>query len=397
MIPRDAPASVIAARYFPSATPDGTLVAEYDYDPYGRLICETGPKATSCPFRYSTKYRDPELDLYYYGHRWYDAASLKWLTPDPIGERGGVNLTAFCDGDPVNSVDPLGLWCLKGDFAIAEQGDTLSGLAIILGIDWRDLPFDGDPAKLQIGQAVNVVRWTAPLRLILKDYESRIEYLSKLRIDKLAFEDAIQEHADAHGRYNAYAVSRTARERRTLYEKTVAAAGLIETTVQVARLGESARRAYVVHILATATDRQRLAIEVLEATRSGSTIRITPAGSVLGFISAAFDAEAAGRAFGEGDYWEGSRRTSSAGVAVWGIWFPPAAIAGGIYALAIDPLLSYTIGGGALERRTAQNIVENDISYYQRLDRLIEAVSRHVGMMEQDMRRARGVFEQLAK
>ncbi len=89
MIPRDAPASVIAARYSPSETGDGTLVAEYDYDPYGRLIRATGPAVASCPFRYSPKYRDPELDLYYYGHRWYDAASLKWLTPDPIGERGG--------------------------------------------------------------------------------------------------------------------------------------------------------------------------------------------------------------------------------------------------------------------------------------------------------------------
>jgi RHS repeat-associated protein len=93
------------------ATADGTwtLVAQYDYDPYGRLIRETGPKAASCTLRYSTKYRDPDLDLYYYGYRWYDAASLKWLTPDPIGERGGANLTAFCNGDPINRVDPLGL------------------------------------------------------------------------------------------------------------------------------------------------------------------------------------------------------------------------------------------------------------------------------------------------
>lgn len=73
------------------------------------LLRQTGAKEASCPFRYSTKYRDPDLALYYYGYRWYDAAALKWLTPDPLGERGGVNLTAFCDGDPINKVDPLGL------------------------------------------------------------------------------------------------------------------------------------------------------------------------------------------------------------------------------------------------------------------------------------------------
>ena len=90
------------------ADPAGTLVARFDYDPFGRLIMETG-EAGSCPFRYSTKYRDPDLELYCYGHRWYDPSSMKWLTPDPIGERGGVNLTAFCANDPVNKVDPLGL------------------------------------------------------------------------------------------------------------------------------------------------------------------------------------------------------------------------------------------------------------------------------------------------
>ena len=89
------------------ADPAGTLVARFDYDPFGRLIMETG-EAGSCPFRYSTKYRDPDLELYCYGHRWYDPSSMKWLTPDPIGERGGVNLTAFCANDPVNKVDALG-------------------------------------------------------------------------------------------------------------------------------------------------------------------------------------------------------------------------------------------------------------------------------------------------
>ena len=95
------------------ATADGTLLAEYDYDPYGRLIRETGPQAATCPFCYSTNYRDPDLELYYYGYRWYDAAAMKWLTPDPIGERGGANLTAFCSADPINKVDPLGLATLE--------------------------------------------------------------------------------------------------------------------------------------------------------------------------------------------------------------------------------------------------------------------------------------------
>ncbi len=106
------------------ATSDGTLAAQYDYDPYGRLIRETGPKAATCPFRYSTKWYDADLGLLHYGYRWYDAAAMKWLSPDPIGERGGANLTAFCDGDPVNNVDPLRLerWTRCGHHIIPVDG-----------------------------------------------------------------------------------------------------------------------------------------------------------------------------------------------------------------------------------------------------------------------------------
>ena len=85
------------------------VVAEYDYAPYGELISADGPFAGSCPFVFQTKYRDPETGFWYYGYRFYDARSCKWLTSDPLGEAGGLNLTAFCGGDPVNQVDALGL------------------------------------------------------------------------------------------------------------------------------------------------------------------------------------------------------------------------------------------------------------------------------------------------
>ena len=33
-----------------------------------------------------------------------------WLSRDPIGEAGGINLYAYVGNDPVNAIDPLGLW-----------------------------------------------------------------------------------------------------------------------------------------------------------------------------------------------------------------------------------------------------------------------------------------------
>ncbi len=88
---------------------DGSLVAEYDYDPYGGPVIERGIAVNICPFRHRTRYYDSESWLYYYGYRYYDPSTTKWISKDPLGEAGGWNLTCFCDNDPVNGFDPLGL------------------------------------------------------------------------------------------------------------------------------------------------------------------------------------------------------------------------------------------------------------------------------------------------
>lgn len=41
--------------------------------------------------------------------RWYDPVTGRWLSKDPIGLSGGLNLYAFCEGDPVNKTDPDGM------------------------------------------------------------------------------------------------------------------------------------------------------------------------------------------------------------------------------------------------------------------------------------------------
>ena len=87
----------------------GNIVAGYEYSPFGELIGEWGTRTDLCPFRFSTRYYDVETDLYYYGYRYYNPRSTKWLTTDPLEESGGINLTTFCNNDPINSIDKLGL------------------------------------------------------------------------------------------------------------------------------------------------------------------------------------------------------------------------------------------------------------------------------------------------
>jgi RHS repeat-associated protein len=86
----------------------GNEAAAYEYGPFGELLESRGAYGGN-PFRFSTKYADAETGLYYYGYRYYNASTGRWLSRDPIEEAGGCNLLAMVLNSPVLSVDPLGL------------------------------------------------------------------------------------------------------------------------------------------------------------------------------------------------------------------------------------------------------------------------------------------------
>lgn len=65
------------------------------------------------------------LDLYRCGLRFYDVANARWLTRDPIGQSGGVNLYAYVSGNPIMSIDPGGMdidWGLISDTTLGFLG-----------------------------------------------------------------------------------------------------------------------------------------------------------------------------------------------------------------------------------------------------------------------------------
>ncbi|MBN1670358.1 MAG: RHS repeat-associated core domain-containing protein [Kiritimatiellae bacterium] len=48
-------------------------------------------------------------EVYYYGYRWYSPNPGRWISPDLIGEEGGVNLYVFAANAPISTYDALGL------------------------------------------------------------------------------------------------------------------------------------------------------------------------------------------------------------------------------------------------------------------------------------------------
>ncbi|WP_339132894.1 MAG: RHS repeat-associated core domain-containing protein [Candidatus Electrothrix sp. GW3-4] len=93
---------------------DGSVVAAYEYAPFGGLTSAAGSYAEVNPFRFSSKYADDTTGLYYYGYRYYSPDTGRWLSRDPIGEEGGLNLYGFVRNDGINDTDPKGLSSTHG-------------------------------------------------------------------------------------------------------------------------------------------------------------------------------------------------------------------------------------------------------------------------------------------
>ena len=84
--------------------------------------------AKANPIRFSTKYQDEESDLLYYGYRYYNAGTGRWLGRDPMAELGGFNLYRFLDNDAVLAVDYLGLRSVQSiQCVVGVKEDGLSG------------------------------------------------------------------------------------------------------------------------------------------------------------------------------------------------------------------------------------------------------------------------------
>ena len=84
---------------------DGNVVGRFDYDPYGR---STTVKNTVPDFNFTGLYRHSASNIDFAVYRAYDPDLGRWLSRDPIGESGGLNLYGYVANGPTGDIDPLG-------------------------------------------------------------------------------------------------------------------------------------------------------------------------------------------------------------------------------------------------------------------------------------------------
>ncbi|WP_051305042.1 RHS repeat-associated core domain-containing protein [Chitinilyticum litopenaei] len=91
---------------------EGNLAWSADYKAWGEAraaISEAAKRAgISNPLRFQGQYFDHETGLHYNRHRYYDPSVGRFISKDPIGLHGGLNIFAYAP-NPTEWVDPWGL------------------------------------------------------------------------------------------------------------------------------------------------------------------------------------------------------------------------------------------------------------------------------------------------
>jgi RHS repeat-associated protein len=83
------------------------LVNQYSYTAAGEAI--SAQEQVVQPLRFAGREYDSDAQLYFNRARYYDAHLGRFISEDPIGLVGGMNLFAYGDNDPMSVRDPFGL------------------------------------------------------------------------------------------------------------------------------------------------------------------------------------------------------------------------------------------------------------------------------------------------
>ncbi|MDB4944279.1 MAG: hypothetical protein JWP97_3813 [Labilithrix sp.] len=125
---------------------DGTTIASRTaYDPWGKATeSGSGPRAD---FGFTGHYLDRSTGESLTQFRGYDPNLGRWLSVDPIGLRGGVNLYGYVSNVPVQYTDPDGHGIRRFQKCIQGMKSAPSGFpdALALCLPWLFVPDPEDP------------------------------------------------------------------------------------------------------------------------------------------------------------------------------------------------------------------------------------------------------------
>lgn len=101
----------------------GAIMQQIDYDEFGKVLNDTNPGFQ--PFGFAGGLYDKDTGLVRFGARDYDARTGRWTSKDPILFAGAdLNLYGYTTNDPINWIDPMGLYSYQPHIDNITQNAT---------------------------------------------------------------------------------------------------------------------------------------------------------------------------------------------------------------------------------------------------------------------------------
>jgi RHS repeat-associated protein len=123
----------------------GQTISYEEYYPYGGTAYQAVAGAVDADakrYRYAGMERDEETGFNYHAARYYAPWMGRWLSADPMSMAAGVNLYAYCRGNPVMFTDPNGRDSVSvgepGDLPATATLDQIQAYASAHGYDYSD-------------------------------------------------------------------------------------------------------------------------------------------------------------------------------------------------------------------------------------------------------------------
>jgi len=167
----------------------GNVTDSYEYDEFGNTVRQTG--TTPNPYRYTGQQFDPEAGgQYYLRARYYRPQEGRFLSRDPAGYVGGINVYMYVRSSPVNLNDPSGLdgqgnlnatlkyrdyiyavsrqqgvpaYVLAATLAMELRGEWIQGMKLEVAVFFRPLQkVSVGPGQMKIGTAMLLDRKADP-------------------------------------------------------------------------------------------------------------------------------------------------------------------------------------------------------------------------------------------
>ena len=117
------------------ADANGNVVAKWTYDAWGNVLSEAiaggAAELRAVRYRFQGRERSAATGLANFRMRWYDAETGRWLSKDPIGLSGGLNLYESFGNKPNVLTDPFGLWTFQ--VGISGTGGAGNGATVGVG------------------------------------------------------------------------------------------------------------------------------------------------------------------------------------------------------------------------------------------------------------------------